>query len=70
MVFIGQIHHHRQKRALEVFMLGSAKWRVNDHLLSGSPSNFHVSAALLKPHGGHLSHEYQVLSTSVIPFLL
>jgi hypothetical protein len=27
MVFIGQIHHHRQKRALEVFMLGSAKWR-------------------------------------------
>ncbi|CAA6657831.1 unnamed protein product [Spirodela intermedia] len=54
-----------QKRALEVFRLDPAKWGP----LSGSPANFHVYTALLKPHerimaldlphGGHLSHGYQ-----------
>uniref|UniRef100_A0A0E0D6K8 Serine hydroxymethyltransferase n=1 Tax=Oryza meridionalis TaxID=40149 RepID=A0A0E0D6K8_9ORYZ len=52
-----------QKRALEAFRLDPAKW-------GGSPANFHVYTALLKPHerimaldlphGGHLSHGYQV----------
>jgi len=58
-----------QSRALEAFRLSPEQWGVNVQSLSGSPSNFQVFTALLKPHdrimgldlphGGHLSHGFQ-----------
>jgi len=66
--FIDQAETMCQKRALEAFNLNPADWGVNVQSLSGSPANFEVYTALLKPHdrimsldlphGGHLSHGY------------
>jgi len=59
-----------QRRALEAFHLNPDEWGVNVQSLSGSPANFQVYTALLQthdrilsldlPHGGHLSHGYQL----------
>ena len=58
-----------QQRALNLFKLSSQEWAVNVQPYSGSPANFGVYTALLKPHdrimgldlpsGGHLTHGYQ-----------
>jgi glycine hydroxymethyltransferase len=59
-----------QQRALEAYNLNPAEWGVNVQTLSGSPANFQVFTGLLEthdrimgldlPHGGHLSHGYQL----------
>lgn len=70
--FIDQIEMLCQDRALEAFNLTSDKWGVNVQALSGSPANLQVYQALMPPHGrlmgldlphgGHLSHGYQIPS--------
>ncbi|PSC74475.1 serine hydroxymethyltransferase [Micractinium conductrix] len=67
--FIDQAERLCQRRALAAFRLDPEQWGVNVQSLSGSPANFQVYTALLKPHdrimaldlphGGHLSHGYQ-----------
>ena len=57
-----------KNRALELFQLDKEKWSVNVQPYSGSPANFAVFTALLKPNdrimgldlpsGGHLTHGY------------
>ncbi|TYZ63590.1 hypothetical protein PybrP1_010884 [[Pythium] brassicae (nom. inval.)] len=68
--FIDEAENLCRARALEVFKLDPAEWGVNVQSLSGSPANFQVYTALLQPHdrimaldlphGGHLSHGYQL----------
>jgi glycine hydroxymethyltransferase len=57
-----------KERALAAFRLKPEEWAVNVQPYSGSPANFAVYTALLKPHdrimgldlpsGGHLTHGY------------
>lgn len=64
-----------QNRALAAFGLDNAAWGVNVQPYSGSPANFAVYTALLKPHdrimgldlpsGGHLTHGYQTAKRRV-----
>ena len=57
-----------KKRALSLYQLDPNEWSVNVQPYSGSPANFAVYTALLKPHdrimgldlpsGGHLTHGF------------
>ncbi|ORZ10846.1 serine hydroxymethyltransferase [Absidia repens] len=68
--FIDMSEQLCQNRALEVFGLENDKWGVNVQPLSGAPANLYVYGAIMKPHdrlmgldlphGGHLSHGYQL----------
>lgn len=64
-----------QQRALAAFHLDGNRWGVNVQPLSGSPANFAVYTAILKPHdrimgldlphGGHLSHGFMTAKRRV-----
>ncbi|KAJ0247378.1 Serine hydroxymethyltransferase 3 [Hirschfeldia incana] len=73
--FIDELETLCQNRALATFRLDSTKWGVNVQPLSGSPANFAVYTAILKPHdrimgldlphGGHLSHGFMTAKRRV-----
>jgi glycine hydroxymethyltransferase len=73
-IHIDEMERLCQQRALNLFELGE-DWRVNVQPYSGSPANFAVYTALLKPHdrimgldlpsGGHLTHGYQTAKRRV-----
>lgn len=66
--YIDMVESLAKKRALAAFKLDSAEWGVNVQPYSGSPANFAVYTALIKPHdrimgldlpnGGHLTHGF------------
>ncbi|CAN1170652.1 Serine hydroxymethyltransferase 3, chloroplastic [Linum perenne] len=73
--FIDELETLCQERALAAFHLDGNKWGVNVQPLSGSPANFEVYTAILKPHdrimgldlphGGHLSHGFMTRTRRV-----
>jgi len=70
--FIDQVETLCQTRALEAYGLDPNEWGVNVQPYSGSPANFAVYTALLRPHdrimgldlpsGGHLTHGFYTYS--------
>jgi len=68
---IDQIENLCRARALTAYRLKDDEWGVNVQPYSGSPANFAVYTALLKPHdrimgldlpsGGHLTHGFYTL---------
>eukprot|EP00249_Psilotum_nudum_P009854 c22193_g1_i1 orf=738-2333(-) len=73
--YIDQSETLCQHRALKAFHLDPKPWGVNVQPLSGSPANFAVYTALLRPHdrimgldlphGGHLSHGFMTAKRRV-----
>lgn len=69
---IDQIESLCQARALKAYGLDPEKWGVNVQPYSGSPANFAVYTAVLRPHdrimgldlpsGGHLTHGFYTYS--------
>lgn len=70
--FVDQVETLCQTRALTAYGLDASEWGVNVQPYSGSPANFEVYTALLKPHdrimgldlpsGGHLTHGFYTFS--------
>ncbi|AGO12173.1 AaceriAEL188Wp [[Ashbya] aceris (nom. inval.)] len=68
-----------QKRALELYGLDPEKWGVNVQPLSGAPANLYAYSAFMEigdrmmgldlPHGGHLSHGYQLPNGNKISYI-
>ena len=68
--FIDEAEKLCQERALETFGVDPKSWGVNVQPLSGSPANLYAYSAVCNthdrimgldlPHGGHLSHGYQI----------
>jgi glycine hydroxymethyltransferase len=73
--FIDKIETLCMNRALSLYGLDPKEWGVNVQPYSGSPANFAVYTALLKPHdrimgldlpsGGHLTHGFQTAKKKV-----
>jgi glycine hydroxymethyltransferase len=69
---VDQVEILCQQRALAAYSLDDTKWGVNVQPYSGSPANFAVYTALLRPHdrimgldlpsGGHLTHGFYTYS--------
>jgi glycine hydroxymethyltransferase len=69
---VDQVEQLCQQRALAAYGLNPEEWGVNVQPYSGSPANFAVYTALLKPHdrlmgldlpsGGHLTHGFYTYS--------
>jgi glycine hydroxymethyltransferase len=69
---VDQVEELCQTRALKAYGLDPTQWGVNVQPYSGSPANFAVYTALLKPHdrimgldlpsGGHLTHGFYTYS--------
>ena len=70
--FVDKVETMCQDRALAAFSCDPTEWGVNVQPYSGSPANFEVYTALLKPHdrimgldlpsGGHLTHGFYTYS--------
>ncbi len=71
--YTDKIEELAKDRALKLFGLKADKWHVNVQPLSGSPANFAVYTALVKPgekimgmsldNGGHLTHGHKASAT-------
>ena len=74
-IYIDQLELLCKQRAYYLFDLDEDDWGINVQPYSGSPANFAVYTALLKPHdrimgldlpsGGHLTHGYQTAKRKV-----
>merc|ERR1711871_1839647 len=70
--FIDQVERLCVDRALQAYGLNPEQWGINVQPYSGSPANFAVYTALLRPHdrimgldlpsGGHLTHGFYTFS--------